>query len=112
MLHGLLTIKNEKFNDIFTTSFSLIANEILQNKIIKISDHLGSSIFIIKSQNFKKRISKETKIKTYACNNCKDSKFKQDRCILIKSTFLETGNISAASRKLGVSRTTIYKHLS
>ncbi|MDA7456135.1 hypothetical protein N8890_00320 [Candidatus Pelagibacter ubique] len=24
---------------------------------------------------------------------------------------METGNISAASRKLGVSRTTIYKHL-
>ena len=41
----------------------------------------------------------------------KDSKFKKDRCILIRSTFLETGNISAVSRKLGVSRTTIYKHL-
>ena len=111
MLHGLLTIKNEKFNNIFITSFSSIANEILQNKITKISDHLGSSVFIIKSQNFKKRISKEIKIKNYACNNCRGSKFKEDRCILIKSTFLETGNISAVSRRLGVSRTTIYKHL-
>jgi len=30
---------------------------------------------------------------------------------LIRSTFNETNNISATSRKLGVSRTTIYKHL-
>ncbi|MDB2436935.1 hypothetical protein N9W29_01080 [Candidatus Pelagibacter bacterium] len=35
----------------------------------------------------------------------------EERCVLIKSAFIETGNISAASRKLGVSRTTIYKHL-
>ena len=113
MLHGLVTLKNENFNNIFTSSFSSIANELLQNKIIKISDHLGSSVFIIKSQNFTKKISKESeiKIKTYSCNNCEDSKFKKDRCILIRSTFLETGNISAVSRKLGVSRTTIYKHL-
>jgi len=111
MLHGLVTLKNESFNNIFTTSFSSIANELLQNKIMKISDHLGSSVFIIKSQNFKKKISKETKIKNYACNNCKGSRFKEDRCILIKSAFLETRNISAVSRKLGVSRTTIYKHL-
>ena len=111
MLHGLAPLKNENFNNIFTTSFSSIANELLQNKILKISDHLGSSVFIIKSQNFKKKISKETGIKTYACNNCKGSKFKEERCVLIKSTFIETGNISAASRKLGVSRTTIYKHL-
>jgi transcriptional regulator of acetoin/glycerol metabolism len=111
MLHGLAPLKNENFNNIFTTSFSSIANELLQNKILKISDHLGSSVFIIKSQNFKKKISKETGIKTYACNNCKGSKFKEERCVLIKSAFIETGNISAASRKLGVSRTTIYKHL-
>ena len=113
MLHGLVTLKNESFNNIFTSSFSSIANELLQNKIMKISDHLGSSVFIIKSQNFKKKISKETEIKTktYSCNNCEDSKFKKDRCILIRSTFSKTGNISAVSRKLGVSRTTIYKHL-
>ncbi|MDC3295523.1 hypothetical protein OAU69_01280 [Candidatus Pelagibacter sp.] len=29
----------------------------------------------------------------------------------MKSAFLETRNISAVSRRLGVSRTTIYKHL-
>jgi len=59
MLHGLVTLKNESFNNIFTTSFSSIANGLLQNKIIKISDHLGSSVFIIKSQNFKKKYPKK-----------------------------------------------------
>ena len=49
--------------------------------------------------------------KTYACKSCEDTKIKREKCILIRSTFSETNNISAASRKLGVSRTTIYKHL-
>ncbi|MBD1168420.1 hypothetical protein IDH29_04480 [Pelagibacterales bacterium SAG-MED06] len=31
--------------------------------------------------------------------------------IFINTAFHETNNISAASRKLGISRTTIYKHL-
>ncbi|MDB4185009.1 hypothetical protein N9745_01090 [bacterium] len=36
-----------------------------------------------------------------------------ESCILIKKTWLETGgNVSLVSRRLGVSRTTIYKHLS
>ena len=111
MLYGLVTLKNENFNNIFTSSFSSIANEILQNKIIKISDHLGSSVFVVKSQNFKKNNILYNIEKTYACVKCKDSKIKKDTCILIRSTYLETKNISAVSRKLGVSRTTIYKHL-
>ena len=41
----------------------------------------------------------------------KDTKIKREKCTLIRSTFNETNNISATSRKLGVSRTTIYKHL-
>ena len=51
------------------------------------------------------------KNKTNACDNCKDTKIKREKCVLIRSTFAETNNISVASRKLGVSRTTIYKHL-
>ena len=61
----------------FTTSFSSIANELLQNKIMKISDHLGSSVFVIKSQNFKKKISKEIKIKNYACKNVRDQNLRR-----------------------------------
>ena len=112
MLNGLVDLKNENFNKIFTTSFSSIATDILNNKILKIADHLGSSVFMIKSQNFKesKFIETDKQNKTYACKSCEDTKIKREKCILIRSTFSETNNISAASRKLGVSRTTIYKH--
>ena len=113
MLNGLVDLKNENFNKIFTTSFSSIASDILNNKTLKITDHLGSSVFVVKSQNFKESKFIETgkQNKTYACKNCEDTKIKREKCILIRSTFRETNNISAASRKLGVSRTTIYKHL-
>ena len=113
MLNGLVDLKNENFNKIFTTSFSSIASDILNNKTLKITDHLGSSVFVVKSQNFKESKFIETgkQNKTYACKSCEDTKIKREKCILIRSTFSETNNISAASRKLGVSRTTIYKHL-
>ena len=113
MLNGLVDLKNENFNNIFTNSFSSIASDLLNNKILKITDHLGSSVFVVKSQNFSKnKVLYNNKLKkTYACENCKDTKIKSEKCILIKSTFLESKNISITSRKLGVSRTTIYKHL-
>ena len=113
MLHGLVDLKNQNFNNIFTSSFSEIASDLLNNKILKITDYLGSSVFIIKSQNFKstQNIEVVSKNKTYACECCKDTKIKREKCILIRSTFSETNNISVASRKLGVSRTTIYKHI-
>ena len=113
MLHGLVDLKNQNFNNIFTSSFSEIASDLLNNKILKITDYLGSSVFIIKSQNFKSTQNVEvvSKNKTYACECCKDTKIKREKCILIRSTFSETNNISVASRKLGVSRTTIYKHI-
>ena len=84
------------------------------SKTLKITDHLGSSVFIVKSQNYKdskfKRLNENKK--TTPCKNCEDTRIKREKCILIKSTFNETRNISAVSRKLGVSRNTIYKHLS
>jgi len=113
MLNGLVDLKNEDFNKIFTNSFSSIASDLLNNKILKITDHLGSSVFVVKSQNFKenKIIETNKNKKKYVCTKCEDTKIKREKCALIRSTFLETNNISAASRKLGVSRTTIYKHL-
>ena len=113
MLNGLVDLKNENFNKIFTNSFSSIASDLLNNKILKITDHLGSSVFIVRSQIFNENKFIETKKenKTYACKNCEDTKMKREKCVLIRSTYSETNNISAASRKLGVSRTTIYKHL-
>ena len=41
MLHGLVDLKNQNFNNIFTSSFSLIAQDLLNGKVIKISDYLG-----------------------------------------------------------------------
>tara|TARA_X000001036_G_scaffold371451_1_gene358486 strand:- start:1160 stop:2284 length:1125 start_codon:yes stop_codon:yes gene_type:complete len=113
MLNGLVDLKNENFNKIFTNSFSSIASDLLNNKVLKITDHLGSSVFVVKSQNFKenKIIETNKNKKKYVCTKCEDTKIKREKCTLIRSTFLETNNISAASRKLGVSRTTIYKHL-
>ena len=113
MLNGLVDLKNENFNNIFTNSFSSIASNLLNNKILKITAHLGSSVFVVKSQNFteNKVFYSDNLKKTYACKSCKNTKIKREKCILIKSTFLESNNISVASRKLGVSRTTIYKHL-
>ena len=117
MLHGLKILKNESFNNIFSSSFSSIANELLQNKVIRVTDHMGSSVFVVKSQNFKKDTvhkNRDTEIKKKipACNNCKNSKFKKERCILIRAAYQKNKNVSAISRQLGVSRTTIYKHLS
>ncbi len=112
MLNGLVDLKNEDFSKIFTNSFSSIASDLLNNKTLKITDHLGSSVFVVKSQIFKKnKFSEIKKVRTYACRDCEDAKIKREKCILIRSTFNETNNISAASRKLGVSRTTIYKHI-
>ena len=70
-------------------------------------------MFIVKSQNYndskyKKLINKN---KILPCKNCEDSRIKREKCILIKSTFDKMKNISAVSRKLGISRNTIYKHL-
>ena len=113
MLNGLEDLKNENFNKIFTNSFSSIASDLLNNKTLKITDHLGSSVFVVKSQIFKKNKFVETKKekKRSTCKNCEDTKIKREKCTLIRSTFDETNNISATSRKLGISRTTIYKHL-
>ena len=112
MLNGLVDLKNEDFSKIFTNSFSSIASDLLNNKTLKITDHLGSSVFVVKSQIFKEnKFSEIKKLKTYPCKDCEDAKIKREKCILIRSTFNETNNISAASRKLGVSRTTIYKHI-
>ena len=66
MLNGLVDLKNENFNKIFTNSFSSIASDLLNNKTLKITDHLGSSVFVTKSQNFKENKLIANNISTYA----------------------------------------------
>jgi hypothetical protein len=78
MLHGLVDLKNENFNNIFTNSFSSIASDLLNNKILKITDHLGSSVFVVKSQNFKKiKLKKIHQIKHMRVNHVKIQKLKE-----------------------------------
>ena len=43
--------------------FSSIASDLLNNKTLKITDHLGSSVFVVKSQIFKENKFVETKKK-------------------------------------------------
>jgi len=46
------------------------------------------------------------------CAKCATSAMKMETCILIKKTWLDSGrNVSLASRRLGVSRNTVYKHI-
>ena len=113
MLHGLIEQKNQNFNTIFTSTFSSILSDLLRNKIIRIKDYLGSTVFVIKSQNYleNKNINSINSKKNFACNNCQNSKLKREQCILIRSTFIKTKNITLTARQLGISRTTIYKHL-
>ena len=113
MLNCLVDLKKENFNKIFTNSFYSIASDLLNDKTLKITDHLGSSVFVTKSQNFKenKLIANNNSKKINACKKCNDTKIRRERCKLIRSTYLESKNIMAVSRKLGVSRTTVYKHL-
>ena len=82
MLNGLVDLKNENFNKIFTNSFSSIASDLLNNKTFKITDHLGSSVFVTKSQNFKenKLIANNSSEKIFACKNCNGTKIRRERC--------------------------------
>ena len=46
------------------------------------------------------------------CATSTQSPMRKESCLLIKKTWLETGgNISLVSRSLGISRTTVYKHM-
>ena len=46
------------------------------------------------------------------CQNCADSVIKRNKCLTIRKSWKDNnGNISLVSRKLGLSRTTIYAHI-
>jgi len=46
------------------------------------------------------------------CECCYQSSARKESCLLVKKTWLETGkNVSLVARRLGLSRTTVYKHI-
>ena len=50
---------------------------------------------------------------TYApCTECYDSTLKEQKCLLIQKTYDQlNGKITAVSKTLNISRTTVYKHI-
>ena len=48
-----------------------------------------------------------------ACPSCSNSPVRSESCFMIQKTWRETnGNVSLVSRRLGISRNTVYKHIS
>ena len=74
----------------------LIANtkgQVIRNAIIQKDQNLSGS-------------------EVHPCSSCLQSSARKENCILIRKTWLDTGkNVSLVSRRLGLSRTTIYKHI-
>ncbi|MDB2663192.1 hypothetical protein N9Y61_05080, partial [Paracoccaceae bacterium] len=55
----------------------------------------------------------ETQQSKVVCEACSGTSWKEELCKAIKNVVAENnGNVSEAARQLGMSRTTIYKHLS
>ncbi|MGB0858305.1 MAG: helix-turn-helix domain-containing protein, partial [Paracoccaceae bacterium] len=55
----------------------------------------------------------DTQQSKVVCEACSGTSWKEELCKAIKNVLAENnGNVSEAARQLGMSRTTIYKHLS
>ena len=117
MLSGIFKDTTNDFFNIFTTPYHKIAYDLNLDKILKVKDWLGSSLFI---KLFQRQVSNSKKVKNNnlkqpfkPCVNCEGSAIKEKQCILIQKTYKQTGEkVSSVSRTLNISRTTVYKHLS
>ena len=88
------------------------------NDLVQITDWMGSTVFAYKYQNGFKRnflsenVSSLEQKDFRPCKSCSESLIKSKTCIMIKTKFDENNNnYSKTARELGISRTTIYKHL-
>ncbi len=117
MLSGLYNNDTKDFYNIFTTPFDNIAHEMNSEKTVQIKDWLGSSVFmkLFQKQQTKNLAqsryqAKETHYKP--CSECHGSTIKEQKCLLIQKTFDQVnGKITAVSKTLNISRTTVYKHI-
>ena len=117
MLSGVYSDELKDFYNIFTTPFNNIAHEMSIDKTIQVKDWLGSSVFMKlfqKQQTSEYQIKKSSHVSSYkVCSDCRGSAIKEQKCLLIQKTFEQVGGkISAVSKTLKISRTTVYKHLS
>ena len=116
MLSGLYKDESKDFYNIFTTPFENVAHDMNADKIVQVKDWLGSSVFM---KLFQKQVTSapNTEIKnttpTYTpCTECYDSTLKEQKCLLIQKTYDQLdGKITAVSKTLNISRTTVYKHI-
>ena len=116
MLSGLYKDESKDFYNIFTTPFENVAHDMNADKIVQVKDWLGSSVFM---KLFQKQVTSaphtETKntTPTYTpCTECYDSTLKEQKCLLIQKTYDQLdGKITAVSKTLNISRTTVYKHI-
>ena len=98
------------------TNFQKIAHELNSNKTLQIRDRLGSSVFIKlfqrQSSSFGRYNNKKS-IKAYEpCDQCHGSPIREQQCLLIQKTYKQSGKkVSVVSRRLNISRTTVYKHI-
>ena len=116
MLSGLYKDELKDFYNVFTTPFENIAYEMNADKIVQVKDWLGSSVFM---KLFQKQVTSapNTEIKNTTpaytpCTECYDSTLKEQKCLLIQKTYDQLdGKITAVSKTLNISRTTVYKHI-
>ena len=116
MLSGLYKDESKDFYNIFTTPFENVAHDMNADKIVQVKDWLGSSVFM---KLFQKQITSasNTEIKNTTpaytpCTECYDSTLKEQKCLLIQKTYDQLdGKITAVSKTLNISRTTVYKHI-
>jgi len=116
MLSGLYREDTNDFYNIFTTPFHNIAHEMNADKIIQVKDWLGSSVFM---KLFQKQLTttpasnlKPSPPTYQPCDDCRASTLKEQKCLLIQKTFDQLeGKITAVSKVLNISRTTVYKHI-
>ena len=116
MLSGVYTDDVRDFYNIFTTPFNNIAHEMNIDKTVQVKDWLGSTVFMKlfqKQQTSSSNTKKSSSAPSFkACSDCRGSTIKEQKCLLIQKTFEQVGGkISAVSKTLNISRTTVYKHL-
>ena len=116
MLSGLYKDESRDFYNIFTTPFENIAHDMNANKTVQVKDWLGSTVFM---KLFQKQVTstphnelKNTTPTYTPCSECYDSTLKEQKCLLIQKTYDQLdGKITAVSKTLNISRTTVYKHI-
>ena len=117
MLSGVYANDAKDFYNIFTTPFENIAHEMNAEKTVQIKDWLGSSVFMKLFQKQKTKPSPKIKsqkkrVQYRPCSECYGSTIKEQKCLLIQKTFDQVnGKITAVSKTLNISRTTVYKHI-